>query len=223
MRMHKANDMRMIDPIKKYSGYLIANDDNSCDTFTVKVLVDFPQNASARGYFIRPGRDTVELEGVITTVQFDKQIAVTLDPHCYTQVGAFTLAVKVQTNDMEQTLVIFEGNITETTTDTVVLNESVASIADLEAIAAATARSTVGTMMQGGEIVVAHSAAGQISTSIEFPAAFVNAPRVFCNCRNGAPNGRMASAGTASRTGVTITTYANSAGSVYVSWLAVSL
>lgn len=66
------------------------------------------------GYFIRPDEQTVPLVGFA----INDTVFVCLTPDCYYFDGAFTLAIKVNDGTMEQTVLICDGVIERTRTDT---------------------------------------------------------------------------------------------------------
>ena len=117
--------------IRVFSGNLLAKNDKLANRMGANVFQD--GNAvslsgyTVKGYFIRNGVETLILDGTV-----DGNTAyVDLDGRCYHKDGSYTLSVVLCKDSKEQTLVIFDGRIAETITDTIVENENTLSLADL--------------------------------------------------------------------------------------------
>lgn len=117
--------------VRIFGGNLLAKNDKKANRMGVNVFQDGKavslSGYTVKGYFIRNGVETLILDGVV-----DGNTAyVDLDARCYHKDGSYSLAVKLCKDSTEQTLVIFDGRIAETITDTVVENENTLSLADI--------------------------------------------------------------------------------------------
>ena len=114
-----------------FSGVLLAKNDKQANRMGVNVYQDGQavslSGYTVKGYFIRSGVETLILNGAI-----DGNTAyVDLDAKCYHKDGSFSLSVVLCRDGREQTLVIFDGRIACTCTDTVVENENTLSLDDI--------------------------------------------------------------------------------------------
>lgn len=114
-----------------FSGVLLAKNDKQANRMGVNVYQDGQavslSGYTVKGYFIRSGVETLILTGAI-----DGNTAyVDLDAKCYHKDGSYTLSIVLCKDGQEQTLVIYDGKIAETNTDTVVENENTLSLADI--------------------------------------------------------------------------------------------
>lgn len=114
-----------------FSGVLLAKNDKKANRMGANVYQDGQavslSGYTVKGYFVRRGTETLNLAGAI-----DGNTAyVDLDAKCYHKDGSYTLSVVLCKNGQEQTLVIYDGKIAETNTDTIVENENTLSLADI--------------------------------------------------------------------------------------------
>lgn len=79
------------------------------------------ESLTVTGYYIRPDGGTLLISGS----QSGNMVYVDLPQNCYTYDGAFTLSLKISGGSAVQTLVIFDGRISLTTTDTIIDNERI--------------------------------------------------------------------------------------------------
>lgn len=130
------------EPLKRFDvGNILASGDEKANRFEITVCrggenVDL-SGAAAYGYFIRPNDETFKVNGTV------KDNVVKLEPSksCYVYDGAFSLAVKLSSNDSTQTISVFDGRIVKTTSENIVdgdrvfysLEDMLAQIAVMEA------------------------------------------------------------------------------------------
>lgn len=137
-------------------GLVLAAGDSLANRFSAEVFragqpVDVA-GSTVRGYFIRPQGATIVLTGTAagSTVHVD------LSKNCYIEAGSFSLALKISQGSATQTLLIVDGRIARTSTDTIVDPEHV--IPSLEDLLAQIDRMEQGT-------AAASAAAGKASTA----------------------------------------------------------
>lgn len=130
--------------VRSYVGIVLATGDKNANRFgAVLNRAGEPVNltgCSVMGYFIRPNSETVACQGV----QEGSMVYVDLPAACYTEEGTFSLAVKVSSTEITQTVRVIDGCIRLTQTDTVVdpgevvpsLDELLAHIAEMETVVA---------------------------------------------------------------------------------------
>lgn len=146
-------DVREVDlnkPLwRTQTGVLLAMGDDGANRFGAilhrdGVPVDFAGKAVAvTGYFMRPDGETLVCKGA----QNGSMVYVDLPAACYTQSGTFSLAVKVSSTDVTETVRVIDGVIRLTQTDTIVdpgevvpsLDDLLAHIAEMEAVASSAA------------------------------------------------------------------------------------
>ena len=114
-----------------FSGVMLAKQDKLANRMGANVYQDGKavnlDGYAVKGYFIRNGTETIVIEnGSI----HGNQAYVELPGNCYFYEGSYTLTIKLVKDNVEQTLVIFDGQIAETITDAIVENESVINVAD---------------------------------------------------------------------------------------------
>lgn len=106
--------------VRSYVGIVMATGDCLANRFGAVLRrnndpVDVT-GAAVNGYFIRPNGDTVVCQGVAA----GDTVYVDLPAACYTQNGNFSLAIKVSSTDVTQTVRVVDGYIRQTQTDTIV-------------------------------------------------------------------------------------------------------
>lgn len=114
-----------------FSGVLLAKNDKQANRMGVNVFQDGQavnlSGYTVKCYFIRSGVETLILTGAI-----DGNTAyVDLEAKCYHKDGSFSISIVLCHDGKEQTLVIFDGRIACTCTDTIIENENTLSLADL--------------------------------------------------------------------------------------------
>lgn len=99
------------DLVREHVGSLLATGDKQANRFGVEVYRDGKAVSIAGmalvGYFIRPEADTVVINGTVS----GNTGYVELPQSCYTQEGAFTLAIKLSGGNVVQTVRIMDGRI----------------------------------------------------------------------------------------------------------------
>lgn len=130
--------------VRSYVGIVLATGDKNANRFgAVLNRAGEPVNltgCSVMGYFIRPNSETVACQGV----QEGSMVYVDLPAACYTEEGTFSLAVKVSSTEITQTVRVIDGCIRLTQTETLVdpgevvpsLDELLAHIAEMETVVA---------------------------------------------------------------------------------------
>lgn len=132
--------------LRSYAGIVLATGDKNANRFGAVMYragdpVDMSgQAVTVTGYFIRPDAETIVCEGA----QEGNTVYVDLPAACYTQDGTFSLAIKVSSAEITQTVRVVDGCIRLTQTDTLVdpgevvptLDELLAHIAEMEAATA---------------------------------------------------------------------------------------
>jgi hypothetical protein len=120
--------------LRTNTGVLLAAGDKSANRFGAILHRDGEpvdmagQAVTVTGYFVRPDGYTVVCEGV----QDGNMVYVDLPASCYAQSGAFSLAIKVRSADISQTVRVIDGVIRLTHTDKIVdPGEVVPSLDDL--------------------------------------------------------------------------------------------
>ena len=128
--------------VRSYVGIVMATGDCLANRFGAVLRRDNEPvdvtGASVNGYFIRPNGDTVVCPGVAE----GDTVYVDLPAACYTQNGNFSLAIKVSSTDVTQTVRVVDGYIRQTQTETLIdpgevvpsLDQLLAHIAEMEAI-----------------------------------------------------------------------------------------
>lgn len=138
------NDMREIDLdkplLRTHAGVVLATGDNNANRFGATlnragVPIDLTGDAvSVLGYFIRSDGETVVCEGE----KDGDTVYVDLPAACYTQDGSFSLAIKVSSTEITQTVRVIDGYIGLTQTEELVdPGEVIPSLDDLFAQIAA--------------------------------------------------------------------------------------
>lgn len=130
--------------LRTYAGIILNTGDCKANRFGANIIragepVDISRCAVV-AYFMRPNTETVLITGVVE----GNTAYVDLPAACYTQEGTFSLALKVSSTDITQTVRVIDGCIRLTHTDTVIdpgdvipsLDELFAKIADMEAATA---------------------------------------------------------------------------------------
>lgn len=128
--------------VRSYVGIVMATGDCLANRFGAVLRrnndpVDVT-GAAVNGYFIRPNGDTVVCPGVAE----GDTVYVDLPAACYTQNGNFSLAIKVSSTDVTQTVRVVDGYIRQTQTETLIdpgevvpsLDQLFAHIAEMETI-----------------------------------------------------------------------------------------
>lgn len=130
---------------RKEIGQLLATGDENADRFVVFVSnagnpVDLT-GCTAKGYFIRPDKATVPIDGSIDTAS--STVTIDLSKSCYVWGGCFTISIKIEREGETLTLCIYDGYLKQTVTgvyagseDAVVSLEYVLQkVAEMEALA----------------------------------------------------------------------------------------
>lgn len=112
--IYRANNARVEldgDLVREHVGSLLATGDKLANRFGVEVYRDsVPVSIGSMalvGYFIRPEADTVVINGTTS----GNTGYVELPQSCYTQEGAFTLALKLSGGDVVQTVRVLDGRV----------------------------------------------------------------------------------------------------------------
>jgi len=130
--------------VRSYAGIVLATGDKNANRFGARLYragepVDLSaQGVAVTGYFIRPNAETVACAGAAD----GNMVYVDLPAACYTASGTFSLAVKVSSTEVTQTVRVVDGCIRLTQTDTLVdpgavvpsLDELLAHIAEMETV-----------------------------------------------------------------------------------------
>lgn len=142
LKRHDIKPIDMLEPLKReHIGVLLATGDSNANRFGAVLTVAGETvdlgDAVVTGYFIKPECDTVLCEGVVdgSTVYVDLPAA------CYTQSGAFSLAIKISSTEVIGTVRVIDGVVRLTQTDTLIdpgevvpsLDKLLAHIAEMEA------------------------------------------------------------------------------------------
>lgn len=130
--------------VRSYAGIVLATGDKNANRFgavvnRAGVPVDLT-GCAVTGWFIRPDGDSLACNGVTA----GNMAYVDLPAACYTASGSFSLALKISSADITQTVRVIDGCIRLTQTETVVdpdnivpsLDELLAHIAEMEAATA---------------------------------------------------------------------------------------
>lgn len=124
------------EPLKRENiGVLLASGDNNANRFEAILMrngeaVDIT-GATVTGYFIRPDGASVLCPGEAV----GNNAAVGLPASCYTTAGRFSLAIKVSSTEITQTVRVLDGTIRLTQTDVVVdPDEKICSLSELLAM-----------------------------------------------------------------------------------------
>lgn len=129
--------------LRTYAGILLATGDKNANRFGANIFragepVDLT-GCTVLAYFIRPNTDTLPVDGAVE----GNTAYVDLPAACYTNNGAFSLAIKISSvsgEDITHTVRVVDGYIRLTQTDTLVdpgevvptLDDLLAHIADME-------------------------------------------------------------------------------------------
>lgn len=112
-------------PMKRHDVGLLATYDKKANRFGAKLTRDGAavdvSGCAVYGYFIRPNEHTVLFNGAVS----EGIVYVDLPENCYYYDGAFTLSVKIKNGDMEQTVLLCDGRISQTRTDATIDEENV--------------------------------------------------------------------------------------------------
>lgn len=114
-----------------FSGVLLARNDKLANRMGANVFQDGEAanlaGYTVKGYFIRNGTETIVIDdgGII-----GNQAYVDLPGNCYFYDGSYTLTIKLCQGGQELALVIFDGQVGNTITETFVENESVINVED---------------------------------------------------------------------------------------------
>lgn len=97
---------------KTYLNGIFATGDALANCFAVElykgsVSYTIPSGATVKGYFVRNGKDTIELPGT----KSGNVVSVTLNSACYNQNGPFTLTIKVLEGSAVTTVFYGEGSM----------------------------------------------------------------------------------------------------------------
>lgn len=126
-------------------GGVMASNDKQADKYSVSVTRNGANvsltGCSVYGYMILPNGETIKIAGTVS----GNTASVIIPQSGYAYDGAFTLAIKVSGADYNETLVIFDGHIAQTVSETVVdgnrvlygVDEILALIDDMEEAEAA--------------------------------------------------------------------------------------
>lgn len=173
-------DVREVDlnkPLwRTHTGVLLAVGDDGANRFGAilhrdGVPVDFAGQAVAvTGYFMRPDGETVVCKGV----QNGSMVYVDLPAACYTQSGTFSLAVKVSSTDVTETVRVIDGVIRLTQTDVIVdpgevvpsLDDLLAHIAEMEAVSQAAP--PIVHVVMGDVVTISDAAAGNARSVLSY-------------------------------------------------------
>lgn len=129
--------------VRSYVGIVLATGDDHANRFGAVLnragkLVEIADVAvSVLGYFIRPDGETVVCNGA----KDGNTVYVDLPAACYTKGGSFSLAIKVSSTEVTQTVRVIDGQIRLTQTETLIdpgevipsLEDLMAHIAEMEA------------------------------------------------------------------------------------------
>lgn len=120
------NTVNLEEPVvKKILRDMLGSQDEQAHRFEVEVkrgseAVDLA-GASVNGYFIRAGGETVMLTGGVE----DGKAYVVLSDSCYRVPGHFSFAMKIQMGDVRHTVLWYEGNVGQTSSDSFVDPENI--------------------------------------------------------------------------------------------------
>ena len=132
--------------LRTYAGIVLNTGDCKANRFGANIIragepVDI-SGCTVLAYFMRPNLETLPITGVVE----GNTVYVDLPAACYAQEGTFSLAIKVSSTDITQTVRVIDGCIRLTQTDNIIdpgevvpsLDELFAKIADMEAATAET-------------------------------------------------------------------------------------
>lgn len=128
--------------VRSYVGIVLATGDDHANRFGAVLnragdLVELADvSVSVLGYFIRPDGETVVCNGT----KDGNTVYVDLPAACYTKDGSFSLAIKVSSTEVTQTVRVIDGQIRLTQTETLIdpgdvipsLEDLMAHIAEME-------------------------------------------------------------------------------------------
>lgn len=157
--------------LRTYAGIVLVTGDKNANRFGANIFragepVDLT-GCTVLAYFIRPNTDTLPIDGKVE----GNTAYVDLPAACYTSDGAFSLAIKISSTDITQTVRVVDGCIRLTQTDNLVdpgevvptLDELFATIAAMETAtnaaketaddAAATAAEATATVAEAKQII----------------------------------------------------------------------
>lgn len=130
--------------LRTYAGIVLNTGDCKANRFGANIIragepVDI-SGCTVLAYFMRPNLETLPITGAVE----GNTVYVDLPAACYAQDGTFSLAIKVSSTDITQTVRVIDGCIRLTQTDNIVdpgevvptLDELFAKIADMEAATA---------------------------------------------------------------------------------------
>lgn len=136
--------------LRTYAGIVLNTGDCKANRFGANIIragepVDI-SGCTVLAYFMRPNTETLPIPGVVE----GNTVYVDLPAACYTQDGTFSLAIKVSSTDITQTVRVIDGCIRLTQTDNIIdpgevvpsLDELFAKIADMEAATAEAKQAT---------------------------------------------------------------------------------
>lgn len=157
-------------------GNVLATGDCKANRFGANIIragepVDI-SGCTALAYFMRPNTETLPIKGVVE----GNTVYVDLPAACYTQDGAFSMAIKVSSTDITQTVRVIDGCIRLTQTDNIIdpggvvpsLDELFAKIADMEAATAEAKQATADAETAAQKVT---QAADSIAPAIHLTAA----------------------------------------------------
>lgn len=159
--------------VRSYAGIVLATGDKNANRFgAIMYRGNDPVNLTGQGvavmgYFIRPNAETVVVTGTVD----GNTVYVDLPEACYTASGSFSLAIKVSSTDITQTVRVIDGCIRLTQTDTLVdpgevvpsLDDLFAHIAEMEAATTAAQEAAADAMAAAAD---AERVANDTATSI---------------------------------------------------------
>lgn len=129
--------------LRTYAGIVLSTGDKLANRFGANVYrqgdpVDLTACA-VTGYFIRPNRETVVIPGAVE----GNTAYVDLPQACYTASGSFSLAIKISSTEITQTIRVIDGCIRLSQTDALIdPGEAVPSLDELFAVIADTKEAT---------------------------------------------------------------------------------
>lgn len=103
-------------PLKRHNVGLLATYDKKANRFGAKITRNGAEvdvsNYAAKAYFIRPSGDTIEFDG---TAAGNLAFA-DLPEECYLYDGAFTVTIKIESDELTATVLICDGKMVQTRT-----------------------------------------------------------------------------------------------------------
>lgn len=209
-RITNAN-IDLAEPLKRlFGGVLLATGDKEANTYSVTVMNGGSAASltgyTCKGYFVRCGTDTIEIAGSVS----GNILTVTLPENCYFFDGSYSLAIKLLKGNEITTVVVFDGMVCSTVTDSIVINEQTVNLSDIH-------------RMEVGTVAVSVGAGATASQAIQYRTVFPAMPYVYLSLTTGSPNAFQVSPSNASATGFTLYVKSNlgSTQTAFVRWLAI--